>query len=297
MHSTFSANSLYTPPASARSLPGPPRRWRGWYVPPATKTRWCAGRDGCSFPAHHRAPLVCTSWAGPPGLHPLGIHGAEQGFAGGADGQPLLQFLSAALGDPGHLGGKALHTCSASLSSRLSRISMGKYTFLWPVALKRSVHLLLNQLPNAVAVGLDDHAAPHPARSHTGRPAGSRRYTIGRNPRCGGNVLPQTLFLVLAHGQPLLQYAVGDKRLRPAQGRSYASVPHHLAALCARFAKPLPRGPAGGISRSWGAGPTGRRRATFSPWAALSWALFPGGFPVVALEYASIIGIPGKKGK
>ena len=88
------------------------------------------------LPAQDGAPLVVQLGQVPVGVDDVLIVLAEQGLGGGADAVALLQLLAAAVGDPGALGGEA-STWSFSFWSRLSGMSMGRYTFSWPVSLKR----------------------------------------------------------------------------------------------------------------------------------------------------------------
>ena len=113
---------------------------------------------GGLFPTHHRAPLVIFEGQVPPGLDPLGEHRAEDGFAGGAHRQALLQLLGAALGDPGHFGSKALHVLRLFEQQALRDQHGHGYVFMAGF-LEAPVQAVVNQFPDAVAIGLHGHAA------------------------------------------------------------------------------------------------------------------------------------------
>ena len=200
------------------------------------------------LPAHDRAPLVVLEGQVAPGLHPLRIHRAEDGLAGGAHGQALLQGLGAALGDPGDLGREALDVIGL-LEQQALGDQHGHGHVLVASRLEAGVQLLLDQLPDAVAVGLDRHAAAHGRVVHqvclqhdVGIPL--REVLAAR-----GDVLDELLIVLLGH-RGFLLIAVGkavgkEKNLRPMQGRRKVifAVPPGLARRARSI--PLTRGDAG----------------------------------------------------
>ena len=152
---------------------------------------------GGLFPAHHAAPLVILHRQIAPGLHPSGKHGAEDGLAGGAHGQPLLQHLVAALGHPGHLGREALHVLGL-LEQQGFRDQHRHRHVLVPRLHKPPIQRRLDKLPDAVAVGLHRHGAAHGRIIHQIRLRHHVRIPLGEVfiPRC--NVLYKFL-LCLCH--------------------------------------------------------------------------------------------------
>ena len=82
----------------------------------------------------------------------------EEGLAGGADAQALLQLLRAAVGDPGALRGEALHMVLLLLEQALGD-EHGHSHVLMAGELELPVQLLLHVLPDGVAIGaVDEHA-------------------------------------------------------------------------------------------------------------------------------------------
>ena len=112
------------------------------------------------FPAHHRTPLVVLHRQIAPGLHPLGVHGAEKRLRGRADGQALGQHLVAALRHPGHFRREAFDVLGLLEQQALGDEHRHGHVLV-PRGLEALVQLRLHALPQGVAVGLDDHAAAH----------------------------------------------------------------------------------------------------------------------------------------
>ena len=113
---------------------------------------------GGLLPAEDAAPLVIELGQVPPGVDDVGVMLAEEGLGGGADGQAVLQLLAAAHGDPGALGGEALHMVLLLLEQGLGNQHGEVYVFV-PGLLKAPVQLALYVLPNGVAVGaVNEHA-------------------------------------------------------------------------------------------------------------------------------------------
>ena len=126
---------------------------------------------------------------------------AEQGLAGGADAVAFLQLLTAAIGDPGALGGEALHVVLLLLQQALGN-EHGHGNVLVARGLELPVQLLLHVLPDGVAIGtVDEHAlyagVVNKLRlfAHVGEPLGEVHIT-------GGDGVH--LSLILSHSFSLL---------------------------------------------------------------------------------------------
>ena len=114
------------------------------------------------LPAQDGAPLVVQLGQVPVGVDDVLIVLTEQGLGGGADAVALLQLLAAAVGDPGALGGEALHVVLFLLEQAL-RDEHGQVHVFVAGLLKALVQLGLDVLPEGVAVGVavgavDEHA-------------------------------------------------------------------------------------------------------------------------------------------
>ena len=179
---------------------------------------------GGLFPAHHRAPLVILEGQVAVGLHPLGEHGAENGFTGGTHGQAFLELFGAALGDPGHFGGEAFHVVGFLQQQGFGNQHGHGHVFVARI-LEHLVQLLMDQFPDAVAVGLERHAAAHGGVVHQVGLGDHVGIPLGEILVPGGDVLHEFLFLFLCHEWiPSSK----NKSLVPLQGRSHASR-YHLA--------------------------------------------------------------------
>ena len=182
------------------------------------------------LPAHDVAPLVVLHGQVAPGLHPLGVHRAEDGLRRGADGQALGQGLAAALGDPSALRRKALDVVGLLHEQALGQ-EHGHVDVLVPGLLELGVQVLLDQLPDAVAIGLDDHAAAHGRIvDHVGL-ADHVRVPLGEVHVAGRDLLDEFLLgFVLCHDSSSLFGA--KKRLRPQNpwGEALASRYHPNSA-------------------------------------------------------------------
>ncbi len=115
-------------------------------------------RTGGLFPAHDGAPLIVLHGQITPGLHPLGEHGAEDGFRGRAHSQALLQLFGTALGHPGHFRRKPFHMLGF-LEQKAFGDQHREIHILMPGFLKALVHLFADALPDGIAVGAENHAA------------------------------------------------------------------------------------------------------------------------------------------
>ena len=109
------------------------------------------------LPAQDGAPLVIQLGQVPVGVDDVFIVLAEQGLAGGTDAVALLQLFAAAHGDPGALGGKALHMVLLLLEQGLGD-EHGQVYVLVPGLLELLVQGVLDVLPDGVAIGaIDEH--------------------------------------------------------------------------------------------------------------------------------------------
>ena len=115
-------------------------------------------RPGGLLPAYYRAPLVIALGQIPVGLDNSLIVIAEQGLGGRPYAKPLLELLRASVGDPGHLGSKALHVILLLLKQTFSD-EYGHVAVLHSCLLESAVQFLLYIFPDRIARRLDDHAA------------------------------------------------------------------------------------------------------------------------------------------
>ena len=83
---------------------------------------------------------------------------AEHGLAGGAHSQALFQRVAAAGGDPGNLGGKAVDQLALFLQQAFGD-QHGHSHVLVAGSLKTAVQVLLDVLPDGVAIGAQHHKA------------------------------------------------------------------------------------------------------------------------------------------
>ena len=207
-------------------------------------------RAGRLLPAHDGAPLVVFERQIAPALHPLGIHRAENRLARRADRQTLGQRLGAALRDPRHFRRKALDVIRF-LEQQAFRNEHRHTHVLVAGALKFRVHLLLNQLPNAVAVGLNGHAAADGGVIHQIGQAHHVGVPLGEILAARGDVLNELLLIFLRHvffltlqvhdfknKSPLEQY-VHKKAPRPITGTKRIASRYHPVWRSPRPAQPL----------------------------------------------------------
>ena len=122
---------------------------------------------------------------------------AEQRLAGGAHAQALFQLVQAAVGDPGHLGGKALHVVLLLLEQALGDED-GHGHVLMAGGLEHAVQDVGDVLPDGVAVGAQDHAALHAGIVHQLRLEAHVGVPLGKILVDGGDGLHQFL-LLFAH--------------------------------------------------------------------------------------------------
>ena len=112
------------------------------------------------FPAHHGAPLVIHLRQVAVGVNIILIKIAEKRLRCGPHTQTLLQLRQAAVRHPGHFRSKALHVILLFLKKAF-RNKHGHIDIFHARFLEPFVQLLLNQLPDRVAVGFDRHTALH----------------------------------------------------------------------------------------------------------------------------------------
>ena len=125
---------------------------------------------GSHFPADDIGPLVEKDREVAPGFHPAGVGGADDGFGGRTHDQWLGEFASrhkfaiaefkpvmgydcAFLGEALHMGGFLLKIAERDEERKIRVLVSGGF--------EHAVQHSLHTLPESVAPGLDDHAAPH----------------------------------------------------------------------------------------------------------------------------------------
>ena len=155
-------------------------------------------RAGRLLPAHDGAPLVVFERQVAPALHPLGVHRAEDRLARRANRQTLGQRLGAALRDPRDFRREALDVIRF-LEQQALRNEHRHAHVLVAGALEFRVELLLNQLPDAVAIGLDGHAAAYRGVIHQIRQTNHVRIPLGEILAARGDVLNKLLLTFLRH--------------------------------------------------------------------------------------------------
>ena len=125
-------------------------------------------KAGAHFPAHDVAPLVDEQGQIAVALDPLGVHVADDGFAGGADDEGLFEFAAGletfsplfelVMGDDGAFHGEALDVLGffgeKALGDEQGEVGVDVAGFL-----KAAVEIALDGFPDGVALGPDDHAA------------------------------------------------------------------------------------------------------------------------------------------
>ena len=110
------------------------------------------------LPPQDGAPLVILFGQVPPGVDDICVMLAEQRLGSRTDTEAVLQLLAAAHGDPGALGGKALHMVFLLLEQGLGD-QYREVHVLMSRLLEPLVQLLLNILPDGVAIrAVDEHA-------------------------------------------------------------------------------------------------------------------------------------------
>ena len=84
----------------------------------------------------------------------------EQGLRGRPHTEPLCELFASAVGDPGHLRCKTLHMILLLLKKAFG-YEQGHINVFMAGFLEPPVQITLDTLPDGIAVGTDDHAAPH----------------------------------------------------------------------------------------------------------------------------------------
>ena len=110
------------------------------------------------LPANDVGPLIHQHGQIAPALDPLGEEVADDGLRGRPDDVRLFQLLAAGQGHHRQLGREAFHVLGLLVQKAL-RDQQREVHILMAGGLEAVVELALQQLPDGVAVGLDDHAA------------------------------------------------------------------------------------------------------------------------------------------
>ena len=113
---------------------------------------------GGFLPTEHAAPLVIQQGQISPGVDNVAPMVAEQRLGGRTDAQPLLQLLATAMGDPRTFRSKAGNVILLLLEQAL-RNQHGHGHIGVAGALKVGVQLLLDVLPDGIAIGTEDKHA------------------------------------------------------------------------------------------------------------------------------------------
>ena len=119
-----------------------------------------AAQEGAGglFPADDAAPLVVQHGQLAPAVQYMSPVIAEHGLGGGSESQTLLQLLAAAVGDPRHLGGEALHQFAFLLQQALRDQHRHRHIDV-TCLFEFIVHVLLDILPDGVAIRAQDQKA------------------------------------------------------------------------------------------------------------------------------------------
>ena len=117
-------------------------------------------QPGSQLPAHDVAPHVQQQRQVAVALGPLGHELADDRLGRGPHDDGLLELLATAVGDHGQLGAEPLDVVGLAGQVALGD-EEGEVGVLGAAGLDAVVHLALHALPQPVAVGPDDHRAPH----------------------------------------------------------------------------------------------------------------------------------------
>ena len=121
---------------------------------------------------------------------------AEHSLGRGAEGQTLLQLFAAAMGDPGHLRGEAGHQLTLLLQQALGDQHRHGHVHVAGL-LELRVHVLLDILPNGIAVRSKDQKALDAGVVHQLRLQADIRIPLGEILLHGGDRL--YISLILSH--------------------------------------------------------------------------------------------------
>ena len=113
-------------------------------------------RAGGFFPAHDVSPLIDQHGKVAVGLHPLGVHLADNRFAGRADNEFFRERNVADVRDERDFGSKALDVLGFFHKITV-RYQHGEVSVGVTGRLKASVHFALDIFPDSVAVRANDH--------------------------------------------------------------------------------------------------------------------------------------------
>ena len=121
---------------------------------------FCGTQEGTGglFPTNNVAPLVIELGQIAIGLNDVAEMLAEECFGCGANDQSLGELILTANGNDSTFGSEALNVILFLLQKRFGN-EHGHINVLVTECLEARVEILLNVLPNSVAVGAEDHAA------------------------------------------------------------------------------------------------------------------------------------------
>jgi hypothetical protein len=105
-------------------------------------------------------PLVDEHRQVAPRLNPLLVHHADDGFRRGTHHQSLFEVLGASPRDPGHLRRETFDVLGLAHQQALGN-EQREVRIHVPGGLEAVVELTLDELPDRIAIGADDHAAFH----------------------------------------------------------------------------------------------------------------------------------------
>ena len=126
-------------------------------------------QSGAHFPADDVGPLVDEQGQVAVGLDPFGEHGPDDGFGGGADDEGFFEFtggdefafgvdFQAVVGDDGAFFGETFDVLGFFFEKAYGD-EQGEIGVLMSGVFEHFIEAALDVLPQAVAPGLDDHAA------------------------------------------------------------------------------------------------------------------------------------------
>ena len=119
----------------------------------STQERTC-----CFFPTYNGAPLVVKFRQVAVGLDDVCVVFAEQCFGSRANADTFFQFFVAAVGYPSNFGCEAFYMVFFFLQQAFGDEHGHVYVFM-TCCFEAFIQLFLDQFPDCVAIGTDDHAA------------------------------------------------------------------------------------------------------------------------------------------
>ena len=153
-------------------------------------------RAGGLLPADDGAPLVVQHGQLTVAVQHVAPVVAEHSLGRGAEGQTLLQLFAAAMGDPGYLRGEAGHQLTLLLQQALGNQHRHGHVHVAGL-LELRVHVLLDILPNGIAVRSKDQKALDAGVVHQLRLQADIRIPLGEILLHGGDRL--YISLILSH--------------------------------------------------------------------------------------------------